>query len=221
MKKVLVVLSILMLSLSMFGQIKEVKSNETSNIVKGIVKGNGNFYLKIDGKFKKTQKMNKGDTISVDLSVRYEDVWDYYYLVTYKDMIGYSNSFKLINKQKSNEITFLSNIPDDLVNQNNNLKYLNDRLYEAHKTTGIGVSMFIGGVTTSIVGVLVMNSSKTGDDAVMNAGLAFVIIGGLSATVSIPVMVIGNKRATEVLFQMMQHDQQNITSMGIGVRKTF
>ena len=221
MKKVLVILSVLMLSISVFSQ--------TSNTVKAIVKHNKKFYEQDPSKYfffyrvENYVKMIGGDTIIVFLDEQHVP----YYKIIYKEKIGYvlSNSFRII-EEKSSEIMLLPSTTDNFsqyenIKQLSQFKSLTLSLNEAHKTTKIGLGMFVGGAITSIAGYIIMANSETGEDAAMYAGIALVIVGGLSTIVSIPVMVIGNKRATEVLFQMIQHDQQNITSMGIGMRKTF
>lgn len=119
---------------------------------------------------------------------------------------------------QSSEITFTSYTED--------FKSLNLSLDKAHKTTGIGVSMFIGGLTTATMGVIFINASETGDDMVWKIGNGLVIGGGIVTLTSIPIMVIGNKKATEVLFQMIKYDKQyqfntSNLSLGIGVRKRF
>ena len=200
MRKSLIILGIAMLTITAFAQ--------PQNRSYAIATRNSNVYSSVSSNYgtKKLCKLVKGDTVLVHLDVMAEP----FYKITYNDIIGfvYASDIKFISSAN------ISKEEEDVV-----LSELNTELQLAYKQTRAGLSMYVIGIAASTVGVLLISSSAENSEDI-SAGSIIAIAGSVATIISIPVMVTGNKKTTEVLFNMMNVNNSTLTPT-IGLKMTF
>ena len=94
-------------------------------------------------------------------------------------------------------------------------KYKQDKNVDVNKRKF--VSIFPGKYEKKIL-------DRFDDNGLVKTGTVLAIAGGVATIVSIPIMVVGNKKSTQILFEMISIDNKytsNTFSPSIGIKRNF